>query len=136
MPLTTAEQARILHFLGYPKFSSLSQSIQLGYPAASQPLFLAEDSFKRLTAEGENTVRQDLCECESIERQLSQARSRFKATQLGDLKVNGSETDQLRTELRYWASRLASDLGVPPNPYSDMVQSGAGGGGINARTTG
>lgn len=136
MAFSLAEQARVLHFLSYPKFSSLSQSIQLGYPAASQPLFLVEDSFRRLTAEGENTVRKDLCECESIERQLSEARGRFKATQLGDLKLNSSEPDLLRRELRFWCDRLASDLGVWENPYSAFENNGESTGGVNAKVIG
>lgn len=136
MAFTLSEQARILHFLSYPKFSSLSQSIQLGYPAASEPLFLAEDAFKRITSEGEVSIRIDLCECESIERQLSNARTRFKASKLGDLETNLSEPDQLRKELRYWTARLASDLGVWANPYSAFENGGESQGGLNARVTG
>jgi hypothetical protein len=136
MAFTLSEQARILHFLSYPKFSSLSQSIQLGYPAASEPLFLVEDAFKRITPEGEVSIRIDLCECEGIEKQLSQARGRFKATQLGELKVNENEAEQLRRELRYWSARLASDLGVNANPYSSFENLGEGQGGVNARVMG
>lgn len=136
MAFTAHEKARIKHFLSYPDFVSLSQSIQLGYPAASQPLFLVEDAFKRMTPEGEATIRTDLCECESIEKQISQARSRFKAVKLDKLEVNQSETEQLRRELVYWAKRLSSDLGVATNPYSEFEYQGAGGGGINARVVG
>jgi hypothetical protein len=133
---TDTEKARIKHFLSYPDWVSLSASIQLGFPAGSQPLFLLEDAFKRLTLGGEDSVRRDLCECESIERQLSNARTRFKATQLGQLKVNAEETSMLRRELTYWALRLASDLGVVTNPYSQFEFLGAGGGGRNARVMG
>jgi hypothetical protein len=136
MAFTEWEQARIKHFLSYPDFVSLSQSVQLGYPAASQPLFLVEDAFKRLTPQGEETVRRDLCECEAIEKQLSQARSRFKAVKVDKLEVNQSESDQLRRELTYWGKRLAGDLGVNTNPYSEFEYQGAGGGGINARVQG
>src|SRR5262245_35605300 len=120
MAFTEHEKTRIRHFLSYPSFSSLSQSIQLGYPAASQPLFLLEDAFKRITPDWQTTDRQDLCECESIERQLSASRTRFKASQVGTVKVNGDEPDQLRRELKFWSARLASDMGVNPNPYSQF----------------
>jgi hypothetical protein len=136
MAFSELEKGRIRHFLSYPSFSSLSQSIQLGYPAASQPLFLLDDAFKRLTPEGEVSVRNDLCECESIERQLSGSRTRFKALKVGGIEVNDSEPDKLRRELKYWGARLASDLGVTPNPYSEFEHQNAGGGGINARVIG
>lgn len=136
MAFTELEKARIRHFLSFPSFSSLSQSIQLGYPAASQPLFLVDDAFKRLTPDGEVSVRKDLCECEAIESQLSSSRSRFKATEVAGIKVNDDEPEKLRRELKFWGSRLASDLGVNPNPYSDYEYNQAGGGGINARVMG
>lgn len=136
MAFTEHEKARILHHLGYPHWSSLSQSIQLGYPAASQPLYLVEDAFRRLKPGGEESVRRDLCECEAIEKQLSEARSRFKATKLDKLEVNHAEPDMLRAELRHWSLRLASDLGVVANPYSAYEYEGGSYCGINARTIG
>lgn len=131
------EKARIRHHLGYPSFASLAQAIQLGYPAASQPLFLVDDSFGRVTLEGEDAARRDLCECESIEKQMSEARSRYKATSLGDLVVNPLEPTMLRNDLVYWRQQLASDLMVVVNPYAPREYYGAmGAGGINATVTG
>lgn len=131
-----AQRTRILHFLGYPNWSSVAQSIQLGYPAASEPLFLVYDAFFRISQEAVGTVLQDLCECEDIEKQLSSARSRMKATQIGDLRPNANEARDLRRELTYWVRRLADDLGVNPNPYSQVNYMGYGGGGVNAKVTG
>ncbi len=137
MAFTEIEKARIRHHLGYPSFSSLAQSIQLGYPAVSQPLFLVDDSFNRMTLEGEDAARRDLCQCEDIEGQLSNARTRFKATQLGDLVVNREEPLQLRQELRYWRETLASDLGVVINPNAPATYYGAmNAGGMNATVQG
>jgi hypothetical protein len=130
---TDAEKSRIKHFLSYPDWVSLAASIQLGFPAGAQPLYLVEDAFQRLTPGGEVSVRRDLCECESIEGQMGEARGRFKATQLGTLKVNMSEVRMLREELSYWGLRLASDLGVVSNPYAAFEYNAALGGGINAR---
>lgn len=124
MAFTIDEQTRIKYFLSYPDFLALAQSFQLGYPAASQPLFLVDDSFKRITPQGEFSVRRALCECESIEKQLSDARSRFKATKLGELHLNPHETRMLRKELLYWMTRLADSLGVVSNPYSQMMYQG------------
>ena len=135
MAFTDEEKSRIKHFLSYPDWVSLAASIQLGFPAGSQPLFLVEDAFQRLTDGGEASVRRDLCECESIENQMSDARSRFKATQLGNLKVNGGEIRMLRNEMDYWVLRLASDLGVVANPYAAFEYQNALGGGWNARVS-
>jgi hypothetical protein len=133
---TEAQRTRILHFLGYPNWASVAQSIQLGYPAASEPLFLVYDAFFRISVEAVPTVLQDLCECEDIEKQISGARSRLKAAQIGDLKTNPNEARELRRELTFWTRRLADDLGVNPNPYSQMNYMGYGGGGVNAKVMG
>lgn len=131
MSFTAAEQGRIRHFLGYPSWSSMAASIQLGFPAGSQPLYILEQAFNRLLPDGEAAARRDLCECEDIENQLGSARKRMRAQQLGTLKVNQRETQQLREELVFWQRRLADDLGVPFNPYSSMGYKGMPGG-INA----
>ena len=128
MAFTAQEQARILHHLGYPSWVSLSNGIQLGFPAGAQPLFLVEQSFLRLTAGGEDSVREDLCNCEDAEGQLGTARSRMKATQLGELHLNPREAAMLRGELQYWRAKLADDLGVVRNPYSQSAYQGDPGG--------
>lgn len=137
MAFTEDEQARIKYFLSYPDWVSLAQSFQLGYPAASQPLFLVEDAFKRLTPQGEFAVRRALCECESCENQLSDSRTRFKALKLGELTLNPHEPKALRRELLYWTTRLADSLGVVSNPYSQMLYQGINAmGGVSGRSTG
>jgi hypothetical protein len=139
MAFTEQEKGRILHFLGYPSWASLAQSIQLGYPAASQPLFLVEDAFNRMTAEGEFSIRKDLSECECVEAQISDARTRLRAQSIGEIKLNKEEIAALRDELEFWSARLASDLGVAQNPYSDSSYKGitnTGGSGVNAKVMG
>ncbi len=136
MSFSDKEKARVKHFLAYPDWVALAGSIQLGYPSASQPAFLVDDAFARLTSGGEESVRKDLCACEKIEAQLLAATDRFKAKELGTLKINENETEQLRKELNFWTARLASDLGVVSNPYSQFQHTGAGGGGRNATVEG
>lgn len=127
------ERGRILHFLGYPDWRSLASSIQLGFPSGSQPLFLVEQSVdSRIGPAGRQSVRLDLCNLEAIEGQLADARSRFKAMALGELKLQPRETDMLRKELVFWQRRLADDLGVVFNPYSSMAWEGMPGG-MNAK---
>jgi len=133
--LTDAQKDRICHFLGYPRFSQLAQSIQLGYPAATQPMFLVLDAFHRITPGGVDSILRDLCECESIEAQLSSARGRMKAESVGQVTLNAAETKMLRSELMYWTKRLADDLGVNVNPYSQMSWLGMQDG-VNAKVSG
>jgi hypothetical protein len=131
------EKTQIRYFLSYPSWVALAQSIQLGYPAASQPLFLVEDAFKRLTPQGEYTVRRALCECLAIEAQMSEARRRFKATKVGEVELNPHESRMLRKELLYWVTRLADGLGVVSNPYSQMMYQGISGmGSVGGRSVG
>jgi hypothetical protein len=132
---TAEEQTRILHHLGYADWQSMAQSIQLGYPAASQPAFLVRDSFGRFAPPAEGTIRRDLCELESIEAQLSAARQRFSAKTVGEVELNPRETAMLREEYGFWQKRLADDLGVFVNPYSQIGVNGLGGG-LNARVIG
>ncbi len=134
MPFTDQEKARVLHHLGYPSFASLSNSIQLGYPAASQPLFLVEQSFARLTPGGEANVREDLCQCEDVQQQLVGARGRMKVCNVGEMKMNPLESAQLRRELAYWRTKLADDLGCSFNPYSNAAIGGDSI--VNAKVTG
>lgn len=135
MAFTPEEETRILHFLGYADWQSLAQSIQLGFPAATQPLFLVRDSWNRISAPGQTSVRRDLCELESIERQMSEARQRLATKKVGEVEFNQGELGALRVEFTYWQRKLADDLGVTPNPYAQATFLGLGGG-INARVSG
>ena len=129
---TEGEVAEILRFLGYANWKALAQSIQLGYPAAGQPMFLVLDSLKRIAPASRALVRKDLAELRCIEDQLSAARSRMRAVSLEGLRMNPAEANMLRQELAYWTKRLADDFGVVANPYSQMEYTGLPGG-INAK---
>ncbi len=134
--LTEDQKDRILHMLGYASWSTLAQSIQLGYPMASQPLFLVYDAFMRISPGGIASVLRDLCQCEACEAQIADARSRMKVESVGNISMRANEADALRRELAYWTKRLADDMGVVQNPYSQMAWTGGLGGGINTRVSG
>lgn len=131
-PFTPEEETAIMRYLGYPDWQSLAQSMQLGFPAASQPLFLVRDSFKRMTGPARSMIRVDLSELDCIEGQISEARGRMRVTSMEGLHVNPKETRMLREELEYWTRRLEDDLGVKRNPYSSFAAGGTPGG-INAK---
>ena len=131
-PFTAEEETEILRFLGYPDWQSLASSIQLGFPSTGQPLFLVRDSLKRISPTARAAVRNYLCELQSIEAQLRSGRERLRAKRLDRLELNPHELPQLRAEFTYWRRRLADDLGVVPNPYSQLEYMGMPGG-INAK---
>ena len=124
MSFTADQKSRVHHFLSYPEWVALAQSIVLGFPSASEPLFLLEDAFRRLTPGGEQSVLTNLSELECIEQQLRDARTRFRARKVGNVELNPDEPDMLRRELAYWTIRLADDLGVIPDPYSQALHAG------------
>jgi hypothetical protein len=131
-PFSDAERDRILYFLGYPNWERLAQSIQLGFPSGSQPFFLVQDAFNRISDEARESARRVLCQLEATECQIADSRSRLKATQIGAIHTNQDEGGALRVELHFWQKRLADVLGVAPNPYSQMSYQGMGGG-MNAK---
>lgn len=130
-----AEVGRIMHFLGYPFWRALAASVQLGYPAATQPMFLVLDSMKRMDPAGVVNIRKDLCQLEAIEAQMGQARGRMAVAAVGEVKMRENETAMLRDELIFWQRRLADDFGVVFNPYSQMDYLGMPGS-MNAKVTG
>jgi hypothetical protein len=122
--LTPTEEAKALRYLGYPNWSALAASYQLGYPAPSQPEYLVRDSFVRINDEGLAQVRIDLCQLDSIQAQIAEARGRMKASKIGNLTINQDEIPQLRREFNEWKAQLATDLGVYRNPYDQTGRSG------------
>jgi len=59
-PFSAQEKADILRFLSYPDWRRLAQSIQLGFPAGSQILFLVQSSFELISPEARINVRRDV----------------------------------------------------------------------------
>jgi hypothetical protein len=130
-PFTEDERDAILRFLGFPNWAQLAQSVQLGFPAASQPLFLVFDSFDRIRPPSRARVRQDLCRALEVEEQIAQSNSRVKTSKVGEVTIRVDEFEALTKRLAYWTKRIADTLGVVPNPYSQMEYTGLPGG-INA----
>lgn len=135
-PFTEEERSDILRFLGYPDYTDTAATIQLGVPGvAAQVLFTLRASFDKLSSPGRVRVREYLCELRSIEREQSEARRRFRATAIGELRTNPLEVAALEGEFMRWRTKLADAFGVPPNPYSQQEYVGFGGG-ISGRVVG
>ncbi len=131
-PFNEEEKDGIFRFLGYANWRSLAQSIQLGYPSASQPFFLVQDSLIRIDPQSRARIRQDLQRALDVECQIEQSNSRLKVSKVAEVTMNRMEMDDLLRRLKYWTTRIADTLGVVPNPFSQAEYRGFGGG-INAK---
>lgn len=121
--LTEEEKNRIRHHLGY-LVTEPASSIQLGYPRASQPQFLVELSMNRIPEQAVGQIRRYVGILDKTEDRLFEAQERLAASALGEITLREDETDQLEREYARWARRLADDLGVPLNIYSERFRSG------------
>jgi hypothetical protein len=127
--LSEADRERVRYHLGYLNVE-VAASVALGFPSTSQPFFLVEKAMDRLYPEAVGRVLRILAELDCIEDQMSAARTRLPAQQLGELKLRNTneertEEDLLDASYQRWAKRLADQLGVPINPFSERFRSGA-----------
>jgi hypothetical protein len=129
MALTDVEKQEVRRYLGYLGVT-LAASIQLGIPAASQPLFIVDSALNRLLPEAEPMVREHIEELKCIDEQIKDARrTRLQVSQVGEIKIRGGEElDLLYEEYDLWASRLSDILAAPINPFSELHQRVSGGG--------
>lgn len=121
--LTEDEKNRVRHHTGYLIVNPVS-SIQLGVPRASQPMFLVETALNSIPESGIGQIRRYINILDGIEDRLVDAMERFVATKLGEITLNPDESNKLEIEYSRWAKRLADDLGVPLNAYSERFRSG------------
>lgn len=123
--LSEDEKNRIRHHLGYLITSPVS-SIQLGVPRASQPMFLVETAMNSIPEAAVGQVRKYVAVLDGLEDRLIEAVERFAASRLGDIDLRDNETDMIEKEYARWAKRLADDLGVPLNAYSERFRFAGG----------
>ena len=138
--LTPADKERIRYHLGYLNIEA-SAAIQLGFPRGSQAQFLVEQACERLMEATVGGVSQIVSVLDRIEGQMIASLTRLTAQQLGELKLRNSneeatEGDLLEREYRRWAQRLADNLGVPLNVYSERFREGSGAEGMNIPVVG
>lgn len=123
--LTEDEKARIRHHCGYPLISPVS-SIQLGVPAASQPMFLLEHAMNLIPETAVGIIRNYVAILDTIEQRLIDSQTRFSAEKLGEITLRADEPERIEAEYTRWAKRLADDLGCPLNPFSDRFHAAMG----------
>lgn len=128
--LSPAERARCKYHLGYPNIAAFN-SIQLGFIAVSQSLFLVERAMDNLLDEAIPIFREHIMRLDEINNQIDDARSRMRASEVDEIKLNPEEVYMLRREYKAWATSLADLLGSPINAYSEKFNTGFGGGPLN-----
>ena len=122
MALTEFERSRIRYHLGFPNVG-YTTVLGLGFPAAGQPAFLLEAAMSSLLPEGEPTVRYAVKQCDCIEAQLAEARTRMKAQTAGEVILRATEEiANLEEQYRYWTDALVDCFGVVKNPFSKKHQ--------------
>jgi hypothetical protein len=113
------EKVKILSYLGYPRWYSLAPAIAFGYPSATEPLYITEDAFRRISPDGRNKVREDICALDALECALRQDALRGSVESTGDVRFNlRAGRAKLLGERKRLVQILADDLGCFPNPYS------------------
>ena len=139
--LTESNKEAIRYHLGYHNVEP-TPSVNLGFPSSNQQLFLLESAMERLVNQhAVSRVQRCLAELDDCENQISESRKRFKAQQLGELKLRNSndesnEADMLRAEYVDWANQLAGHFGVPLNANGNgRLRALLGGGGGTYRVT-
>ena len=134
MPLTDAEKQKVAYHLGYLG-TSQGFSINLGIPAANQPMFIVFTALENIITLADadmyvSRIRQIIGIMDNIETKMIAAQDRLSAKTAGEVELNPHETDKLEGEYVRWGYRLADVLGAPPNPYSLRYQVGMSGGNI------
>lgn len=117
------EKVRVRHHTGYLLTNPVT-TIQLGFPRAAQPQFLLETAMNSIPVEAIGQIRKYLDILDRVEGLLVEAQERLAANRLGEIDLREDEPGQLEREYARWAKRLADDLGIPLNPYSERFRAG------------
>lgn len=120
--LTDQEKARVRHHLGFLNVGQ-GTSIGLGVPTVSELGFILERTMNDILPAAIQTIRDTLTECDCIELQMKQGRTRLIARKTDGVELFGpEEIAELENLYVYWTSNLADELGAEKNPFSKKHQ--------------
>ncbi len=105
MALTTAEQHDIIFFLGWP----LKTLIQ----GSTHYETIVVNRLANLDSDIETRTRSLLAQLHLVDKALADARCRFSADQVDDIKLNREEANQLAKERRRYQKQLSQALDIP-----------------------
>lgn len=124
--LTEQEKVRMRHHLDFLNVAE-AYTLAFGVPMAAEPQFWIEGAMDRIKVEALPLARELLSKCDATEAQMFEDQENHAVRKLGDIEINPDEFDVLERRLNYWRNRLATLLGVTPNP----IAMGRNDGGVN-----
>ena len=119
--LTDAQKNRVMFYLRYP-LVSMGANAGMYWNSLQQQMFPLYAALNHLEPGAETTVIELLAALDATQTQILAAQGRLKVAGVGDILMNGRETQQLREAKRDWVSQLSGLIGVPVNPAA--VESG------------
>lgn len=142
MPFTDAQKHAVRFYAGFSEgFHPTYQRVE----AALARMELPENAggFARLTNDASGSPPGLLALLEQLHAEIYSARSRFKAEQVGSIKLNAGEFQLRKQHLKFFANEMCQVLGIPkveggPNAYAnyDHPSSRGSGGGLPGRFVG
>lgn len=114
MAFTDAEKVRIREYLGWTaRFAQVDTALERAMSAIGGGAFQAD----------EDRAREHLAELARIDAAITACEARFKADQVGSIKLSQSELSRLRSRGEERVGRLARLFGVEvrSNPYSPAL---------------
>lgn len=111
---------KCLFHLGYLG-TLLGPSINLGIPAANQPMFIiswAEENLSDTSGFWPAMVNDILAKLDATRQQIFDAQTRLAASKAGSVEMNINEIDRLKEQYLYWGGELCNVFGSPRNPYA------------------
>lgn len=125
--ISNEERVRIRHHLGFPNIGNRAV-ISLGVLAGGLPTFILESAMTNLLPEAETLMRNALTQCDCIEAQMGEARTRMKTAAVEGVILRArEELEDLEDQYDYWTSALVDFFGVIKNPWSNKLNRVSGG---------
>lgn len=129
--LTDEEKVLVRKHMGYLNVQEASTFV-LGVPAGVQTQFVIEPAMNRLLAAALPTLRKYIDVLEGVECQIIDNQGNLAAENVGNIKVNLKEFEDLMKRYRFWQGNLANLLGCPVNPFDQRPGFGtSGNNGVN-----
>jgi hypothetical protein len=141
VPLTESDREQIRYFTGYLNVGSYQQqqegyatpntpgnaaSLIFGIPRPVETLFIVEDAMNLVLEIAIPRIRNMCSILAKIENQMVDSLIRLKASEVGNIKLRGSNTmsegDLLEREFHRWSGRLCDQLGIPRYPFAERNQ--------------
>jgi len=120
MPLTLDEKQKVKYHLGYPLLG-MSAALAGGMPLSKESSFVVDSNLEKVPEIAIPFVRSHIATLDGILSRMIGGQRNLAADQLEDLRLRKDFLPSLRTEYKYWQSRLGQVLNCPINPDFSMI---------------